>query len=74
MTDLKDAKIIDTRKLSDEDNVVVTYHNPLDNVEDLAHHFFSRCLEAEVTPYVVTKKTVSAYYCFCFVFSDYTVI
>jgi isocitrate dehydrogenase len=27
-------------------------------VPDLAHHFFSRCLEAKVTPYVVTKKTV----------------
>jgi isocitrate dehydrogenase len=27
-------------------------------VTDLAHHFFSRCLEAEVVPYVVTKKTV----------------
>lgn len=38
--------------------VVVTYDNPLDNVVDLAHHFFSRCLEAKVTPYVVTKKTV----------------
>lgn len=25
---------------------------------DLAHHFFRRCLAAEVTPYVVTKKTV----------------
>ena len=30
----------------------------LDNVPDLAHHFFRRCLAAEVTPYVVTKKTV----------------
>ena len=29
-----------------------------DNVEPMAHHFFSRCLEAGVTPYVVTKKTV----------------
>lgn len=48
----------DDRVLKDENNVVVTYHNPLDNVEDLAHHFFSRCLEAKVTPYVVTKKTV----------------
>lgn len=36
----------------------VVYHNPLDNVSDLGHHFFKRCLEAEVTPYVVTKKTV----------------
>ena len=26
--------------------------------QDLAHHFFSRCLEAKVVPYVVTKKTV----------------
>lgn len=24
----------------------------------MAHHFFSRCLAANVTPYVVTKKTV----------------
>jgi len=39
-------------------NVVVTYHNPLDNVVDLARHFFTRCLEAKVVPYVVTKKTV----------------
>ena len=28
----------------DDENVVVTYHNPLDNVKDLAHHFFKRCL------------------------------
>ena len=27
-------------------------------VQDLAHHFFARCLEAKVVPYVVTKKTV----------------
>ena len=44
--------------MPDASNAVVTYHNPLDNVPDLAHHFFSRCLEARVTPYVVTKKTV----------------
>jgi len=37
---------------------VVTYHNPLDNVADLAHHFFTRCLKANIVPYVVTKKTV----------------
>ena len=49
---------IDNRTLVDSQSAVVTYHNPLDNVEDLAHHFFSRCLEAKVTPYVVTKKTV----------------
>ena len=34
------------------------YGNPLDGVEALAHHFFSRTLKANVTPYVVTKKTV----------------
>lgn len=39
-------------------SAVVTYDNPLDNVVDLAHHFFSRCLAMGITPYVVTKKTV----------------
>lgn len=48
----------DDRVLKDKNNVVVTYHNPLDNVSDLAHHFFSRCLESNIVPYVVTKKTV----------------
>lgn len=48
----------DDRVLTDEANVVVTYHNPLDNVQDLAHHFFKRCLDENVVPYVVTKKTV----------------
>lgn len=50
--------VIDQRHLDDECNAVVTYHNPLDNVEDLAHHFFKRCLQENVTPYIVTKKTV----------------
>jgi len=50
--------IVDDRKLTDECNAVVSYHNPYDNVTPMAHHFFSRCLEAKVTPYVVTKKTV----------------
>lgn len=50
--------IVDARRLSDKRNVAVVYHNPLDNVATLAEHFFSRCLEAGVTPYVVTKKTV----------------
>ena len=50
--------IADDRVLKDNNNVVVTYHNPLDNVKDLAHHFFARCLEGKVVPYVVTKKTV----------------
>jgi hypothetical protein len=37
---------IDNRTLTDSQQAVVTYHNPLDNVTDLAHHFFSRCLKA----------------------------
>jgi len=50
--------VVDKRDLTDENNVVVIYHNPYDNVKDLAHLFFKRCLEHKVTPYVVTKKTV----------------
>ena len=50
--------IVDEREITDKTNAVVTYTNPLDNVEQMAHHFFSRSLEANVTPYVVTKKTV----------------
>eukprot|EP00668_Euglena_longa_P046265 GGOE01061949.1.p1 GENE.GGOE01061949.1~~GGOE01061949.1.p1 ORF type:complete len:512 (-),score=116.99 GGOE01061949.1:155-1552(-) len=50
--------IVDGRMLHDEANAVVTYDNPLDNVVDMAHHFFKRCLEGHVVPYVVTKKTV----------------
>ena len=49
---------VDSRRLSNETNVAVVYHNPLDNVADLAHHFFSRCLKSNIVPYVVTKKTV----------------
>ena len=54
----EDVVVVDARVLGDDRNVAVVYHNPLDNVEALAHHFFSRTLEAGVTPYVVTKKTV----------------
>lgn len=50
--------LIDTRKLKDKENACVMYHNPYDNLEKLAHHFFSRSLNAGATPYVVTKKTV----------------
>ena len=57
-SDDDDPIIVDARRLSDSQNVAVVYHNPLDNIETLAHHFFSRCLQAKVTPYVVTKKTV----------------
>mmetsp|Transcript_8015 Transcript_8015/g.15902 ORF Transcript_8015/g.15902 Transcript_8015/m.15902 type:complete len:516 (+) Transcript_8015:1885-3432(+) len=56
--DPKQGKLVDARKLNDNQSAVVTYDNPLDNVVDLAHHFFTRCLKARVTPYVVTKKTV----------------
>jgi len=54
----KDCTIVDSRTLTDDEGVAVVYHNPLDNVKDLAHIFFNRCLEGKVTPYVVTKKTV----------------
>jgi len=50
--------IIDGRRTTDSRSAVVVYDNPLDNVEDLAHIFFSRCLEHKVVPYIVTKKTV----------------
>lgn len=50
--------IVDDRILTDEKNVAVVYHNPYDNVVDLAHHFFQRSLDAGITPMVVTKKTV----------------
>ena len=33
MKSLNDAVLVDTRQLSDSENVCVTYHNPLDNVE-----------------------------------------
>lgn len=50
--------IVDDRTITNQNGCVVTYDNPLDNVPDLAHHFFGRCLEADIVPYVVTKKTV----------------
>ena len=45
-----DVVVVDARVLGDDRNVAVVYHNPLDNVEALAHHFFSRTLAAGVTP------------------------
>lgn len=56
--DGSDPIIVDKREFTDDHNVAVIYHNPYDNIKDLAHYFFSRCLDAEVTPYIVTKKTV----------------
>jgi len=56
--DGSDAQIIAERKMTDKLSAAVFYDNPLDNVYQLAQHFFSRSLEAKVTPYIVTKKTV----------------
>jgi len=58
--DMSESKpvIIDSRELKDVENKIVVYDNPMDNVPDLAHIFFTRCLEHKVVPYVVTKKTV----------------
>mmetsp|Transcript_61769 Transcript_61769/g.157000 ORF Transcript_61769/g.157000 Transcript_61769/m.157000 type:complete len:521 (-) Transcript_61769:419-1981(-) len=57
--DIKEKpQVIDGRQLDNDMSAVVIYDNPLDNVEDLAHIFFKRCLEANIVPYVVTKKTV----------------
>jgi len=54
--DGSDPFVVDKRVLNDDNNVAVVYHNPYDNITDLAHYFFKRCLESKVTPYVVTKK------------------
>lgn len=56
--DSKPPFVVDKRDLTDDHNVCVVYHNPYDNVAELAHLFFKRCLEANITPYIVTKKTV----------------
>lgn len=50
--------MVDERTLPDAQNAAVVYHNPLDNVRDMAHHFFSRALKAGCRPVVSTKKTV----------------
>ena len=47
--------------LVDNHQSFLRYHNPIDNVTDLAHHFFARCLVADggegVVPYVVVSRT-----------------
>jgi len=53
-----EVAVVNERTLGDDVSAVVVYDNPYDNVHKMAHHFFSRCLEAKVTPYIVTKKTV----------------
>jgi len=50
--------IVDGRTLTDDMNMAVIYHNPLDNVDKMANIFFDRCLLNKVTPFIVTKKTV----------------
>jgi len=57
--DGEDAVIVDARILDNERNVAVVYHNPLDNVEALAHHFFSRTLKAGVTPYASRRSATA---------------
>ena len=52
--------ICDDRVLEDKNNVVVTYHNPLDNVEDMAHHFFQRCLDTGTFHMWLQKKRFSS--------------
>ncbi len=56
--DGSEAVVIDARELTNAQNAAVSYINPLDNVDGLAHHFFRRALAAKKTPYIVTKKTV----------------
>lgn len=46
------VEVVDERVLTDRNSAVVTYSNPLDNVTDLAHHFFRRCLDGNITPCV----------------------
>ena len=49
---------VDDRTLTDAESAVVVYDNPYDNIRPMAHHFLGRCLEAGVTPCVVSKHTV----------------
>jgi len=46
------------RTLTDNENVVVTYHNPLDNVKDLAHHFFARYLLTRLLTHLLTHSPI----------------
>ena len=47
MSELK-PEIIDSRELKDVENKIVVYDNPMDNVPDLAHIFFTWSLEHKV--------------------------
>lgn len=53
-----EGQIISEKEIKDPHSAVVTYDIPLSTVLDQSHHFFSRCLEAGVTPYITTKRTV----------------
>jgi len=42
--------VVDERTLVDQCNTAVFYHNPYDNVSQLADIFYTRCLENNVVP------------------------
>ena len=54
---------MDKRDLTDDHNVAVVYHNPYDNVSELAHLFFQRCFNAKINPYAVTIMVVGIHLC-----------
>jgi isocitrate dehydrogenase len=56
-------RVIDQRVLKDQINAIVLYDNPYDNVKAMGHHFFQRCLEAKVTPYVVCLSSFFSSLC-----------
>ena len=58
LTTTFNGEVLNERKLTDKVSAVVVYDNPYDNVVPMAHHFFKRCLDAKITPYVCSKKTV----------------
>lgn len=53
-----EAVTVAEKTVKDANSAVVTYDIPLSTVVDQAHHYFGRCLEAGVTPYITTKRTV----------------
>ena len=48
--------VVDKRDLTDKHNVCIVYHNPYDNVRELAHIFYKRCLEHKVMPYMSRRR------------------
>ena len=57
-SEAEEPALLHAMALRDRENELVVYQNPQDQLFTLAHHFFSRCLEARVRPMVVTKRTV----------------